>query len=85
MTIDASDLPPIPEWNPYRVVAPSPVWQIPVPQPSIDLRDWFAGLAMQGFCVSQSGSEWANKTIAREAYLLADAMLKERNKNDRPS
>jgi hypothetical protein len=48
------------------------------------LRDWFAGQAASGICSSRDeagvmlehGYEW----IATEAYRVADAMLKERNK-----
>ena len=48
------------------------------------LRDYFAAKAMQGICASkdeagvllQHGHEW----IAQEAYRIADAMLKEREK-----
>jgi hypothetical protein len=46
----------------------------------MDLRDWYAGLAMQGLLkvnrptdIGVLREEWAN-----EAYLLADAMLKAR-------
>ena len=43
-------------------------------------RDYFAAKAMQGFCASPTGMEWANHKIAAEAYAIADAMLKEREK-----
>jgi hypothetical protein len=42
------------------------------------LRDYFAAKAMQGFCASPTGMEWANSRLAAEAYDLADAMLKAR-------
>lgn len=42
------------------------------------LRDWFAGLAMQGMVVS--AEILPENVIARDAYAYADAMLKERNK-----
>lgn len=60
-----------------HAAAPQPVYTMGTPQ-SIGLRDWFAGLAMQGICTSQMGLDWTNQTIAKEAYLLADAMLKAR-------
>ena len=51
----------------------------------MDLRDWFAGLAMSGFCGSGPGTHVTSKMIAVEAYDLADAMLKAREvKNDQP-
>ena len=42
------------------------------------LRDEFAGLAMQADLTGYAGSNW--ERVARQAYELADAMLKERNK-----
>ena len=44
----------------------------------IPMRDWFAGLAMQGL----SGAILYDhvEIIARDAYALADAMMKEREK-----
>lgn len=41
---------------------------------ALTLRDWFAGMAMQGFvaCPSTEVAEWS--------YKMADAMLKERDK-----
>ena len=41
------------------------------------LRDWFAGLAMQGLCAGNSTNP---QQIAQAAYIVANAMLKERNK-----
>ena len=50
-----------------------------MPQPEErTLRDWFAGLAMQGMVVS--AEILPENVIARDAYAYADAMLKERNK-----
>ena len=42
------------------------------------LRDHFAGLAMQGFCTNRSSILYVD--ASEEAYRMADAMLKERNK-----
>ena len=41
------------------------------------LRDWFAGKAMQGLCAGNSTNP---QQIAQAAYIVADAMLKERSK-----
>ena len=46
----------------------------------MDLRDYFAGEALQGICASGPGKSFTNRAIAFEAYSLADAMLAERNK-----
>lgn len=52
----------------------------PVPELNLDvgmsLRDWLAGLAMQGI-VAHSGD--APAAIGRRAYLIADAMLAARS------
>jgi hypothetical protein len=52
----------------------------------MSLRDYFAASAMQGMLSANSAAthgmnaENVDKIIAREAYLLADAMLAEREK-----
>ena len=40
------------------------------------LRDWYAGLAMQADLTGYDGSNWAR--VAKQAYEMADAMLKAR-------
>ena len=42
----------------------------------MSLRDWFAGMAMHQIFVGGGWSEYKN--VAREAYVIADAMLKEK-------
>lgn len=42
------------------------------------LRDYFAAKALEGICASSPGVEWTDLRIARDAYALADAMLKVR-------
>ena len=44
----------------------------------MSLRDWFAGMAMQGLCVDRFNT--GTEGIARMAYMQADAMLAESNK-----
>ena len=47
--------------------------------PGMTLRDWFAGQAAGGLCAHKFGPpSWDN--IARDAYIVADAMLAERAK-----
>jgi len=48
----------------------------------MDLRDWFAGGAMRGFCSTLVGQDDAPKyaVLARDAYAMADAMLAERSR-----
>jgi hypothetical protein len=47
----------------------------------IDLRDYFAAMAMQAYC-SVSNSNWTVEEIAADAYSQADAMMKTRSKQD---
>lgn len=45
------------------------------------LRDYFAAKAMQGYCTCPSTVDsWSVLTTAEQAYQIADAMLKEREK-----
>jgi hypothetical protein len=43
----------------------------------MDLRDYFAGLAMQSML---SWKEISNIYISQEAYMMADSMMEARNK-----
>lgn len=46
--------------------------------PGMELRDWFAGMALQGIMSAKMGySPWE---AAKWAYGYADAMIEERNK-----
>ena len=42
------------------------------------LRDYFAAKAMQGICANSDLGGWSPSIIAREAYAVADAMMKAR-------
>jgi len=44
------------------------------------MRDHFAGLAMQGLLTAEIVGDYSNEHVAEIAYVIADAMLKERNK-----
>ena len=48
------------------------------------LRDWFAGMAMQGLIASPrgpiNGQDATDKWYAEAAYMVADAMIQERSK-----
>lgn len=44
----------------------------------MSLRDWFAGLAMQGLIANRGTSYW--KDTPALAYTMADALLAERQK-----
>ena len=44
----------------------------------ITLRDYFAAAAMQGLLTSEIVGDYSNKHVANIAYMIADAMLEER-------
>lgn len=46
----------------------------PFPIYGMSLRDWFAGMALQGFATN-NGTDTADQIIAGWSYGLADAML----------
>lgn len=48
----------------------------------MDLRDWFAGLAMQG--MYHQGSN-VRELMAERAYMMADLMMEARTRKDVPS
>jgi len=54
------------------------------PEPGMTLRDWFAGQALAGmatlYAVAGGASEDIAKANATVSYLMADAMIAERNK-----
>ena len=49
-------------------------------QDGMTLRDWFAGKAMQGLFACPMQPQSGPEMYARDAYAVADAMLKERSK-----
>jgi len=53
-------------------------------QQGMDLRDWFAGQALMSMLSAvQDITESTPSTAARYSYKFADAMMKEREKNER--
>lgn len=48
--------------------------------PEVDLRDYFAAKVIQGICSSGPDRSWTDDMLACEAYRLADAMLKTRER-----
>lgn len=43
------------------------------------LRDWFAGLAMQGTLANPDMTNLTYRSVSKSAYAMADAMLEERD------
>jgi len=46
-------------------------------------KDWYAGLAMQAF-LAKHGAPLYSEKLASDCYELADAMMAERTKRERP-
>lgn len=53
----------------------------PVTESGMSLRDWFAGMAMQGLNAAEWTQDMKANTIASVAYDCADAMIAEREKS----
>ena len=51
----------------------------------MDLRDYFAGLAMQVRLTTKENNYWTLTEITEQAYMDADAMLKAREPKDEQS
>ena len=49
-------------------------------QEGMDLRDWFAGLAMQGMLADPQVA--VHRDVAIDAYYMADVMMEVREKHD---
>ncbi len=59
---------------PESASGPYPNGEIVLGRPGMSLRDWFAGMALQGFATN-NGTDTADQIIAGGSYGLADAML----------
>jgi len=44
------------------------------------LRDWYMGTVVQGLLTAEIVGDYSNEHVVEIAYVIADAMLKERNK-----
>ena len=51
-------------------------------QQGMELRDWFAGLAMQGMLSENSGVRYTTEELVYFSYEVADVMMKERSNED---
>ena len=51
-----------------------------VKYPGMDLRDYFAAKAMQGYIAADPDFEWDDDDMIKQSYAIADAMLAERDR-----
>jgi hypothetical protein len=49
-------------------------------QTGMTLRDWFAGMALQGIISSGDARDWIPYDIVNNSYNMADWMMEERKK-----
>ena len=68
----------------YPIMYKHPTTGLIVEHEGMELRDWFAGLAMQGLFAHKPWNQvYRIDHIAKEAYEIADEMMKAREvKND---
>jgi hypothetical protein len=62
-------------------IEPDPRFSIATIQ-GMTMRDWFAGMAMQGYISAGVPSEVTYRDMAEKFYKAADAMLEERYRSD---
>ena len=63
-----------------RPISQAPNHEVAWNQEGMTLRDYFAAKAMHEILVQGGWSEYGN--LAKEAYAVADAMIKERDKEE---
>ena len=66
----------------YPVTITDRSGQIAATQCGMTLRDYFAAAAMQGVLAASWGNPMGCQGLANDSYRVADAMLKERMKNE---
>jgi hypothetical protein len=64
----------------YPFIEPQPDENIKAYHPGMELRDYFAAMAMQGVLSGTLTPDaiWSNDEVAKTAYNVADAMMKAR-------
>lgn len=53
--------------------------------PGMSLRNWYAGMALQGICAASWNAMNNPEETVRASFRMADAMIAESNKNERPT
>lgn len=53
---------------------------IPWAQDGMALRQWYAGMALAGMCANSEISQWNWEDYAEHSFGIADAMLKEQER-----
>ena len=62
----------------FPINSPSGTPEYSPTRDGMSLRDWFAGMALQGLCAAPGTAYWDQIRHAKAAYEYADAMIVER-------
>jgi hypothetical protein len=62
----------------YPIMYKHPTTGLIVEHEGMELRDWFAGMAMLGMLSEHSGIRYPTDELAEFAYKVSDAMMKQR-------
>jgi len=62
----------------YPIMYKHPTTGLIVEHEGMELRDWFAGLAMLGMLSENSGIRYPTNELVEFAYQVADVMMKQR-------
>jgi len=62
----------------YPIMFKHPTTGAIIENQGMELRDWFAGMAMQGMLSENSGVRYPTNELVEFAYQVADAMMKQR-------
>ena len=66
----------------YPIMYKHPTTGLIVEHEGMELRDWFAGLAMLGMLSENSGIRYPTNELVEFAYQVADVMMKQRENKD---
>ena len=66
----------------YPIMFKHPTTGAIIENQGMELRDWFAGLAMLGMLSENSGVRYPTNELVEFAYQAADAMMKQREVKD---
>jgi hypothetical protein len=62
----------------YPIMYKHPTTGLIVEHEGMELRDWFAGMAMLGMLSENSGVRYPTDELVEFAYKVSDAMMKQR-------
>ena len=66
----------------YPIMFKHPTTGAIIENQGMELRDWFAGMTMQGMLSEHSGIRYPTNELVEFAYQVSDAMMKQREVKD---